>query len=289
MSMFRRSSLAMLFAGCLLMVGAGEARAASITWGAATNISGDSDVSKVGLLIGAFNVGASGVPSTTVNGVTFAPLADTAGSTTIGNFTFAHPGATFSSNVQFGSASAPFTSLSADYQSLLRSGSVGSGSLITITMTGLSVGQTYAFEWWSNDSTLTPFPRYTTNATSGNTVGLDDNTTGVGGGLGRFAIGTFVADGSPQVITFSGVSVAANFGGAGSAGGVDGVGCAGGFGWFEGDGAEEAEPIGVRRARRFCGFCRGDGRGDGVSGVRGEGRGATKATAHYLSFARSFA
>ena len=42
-----------------------------VTWGTATGITGDSDVSTNGTLIYAYNLGASGVTSTTVNGVTF--------------------------------------------------------------------------------------------------------------------------------------------------------------------------------------------------------------------------
>ena len=56
--------------------------AALITWGSATTISGDTDVSTSGTLVGAFNIGGTGVPSTTVNGVTFQSFA--VGSTTGG-------------------------------------------------------------------------------------------------------------------------------------------------------------------------------------------------------------
>src|SRR5205823_11217888 len=72
----------------------------------------------------------------------------------------------------------------------------------------LTVGQNYTFEWWSNDSGPRFFP-YTTTATTsgGSSVALNDNTTGfVAGGLGQYATGSFTADNSTQVITFSGES-----------------------------------------------------------------------------------
>ena len=51
------------------------AHAAVITWGAAQNITGDSDVSLADSLVRAFNLDGSGtVASTTVNGVTFEPF-----------------------------------------------------------------------------------------------------------------------------------------------------------------------------------------------------------------------
>ena len=46
-----------------------------ITWGSATNISGNSDVSTSGTLMYAYNIGGAGVSSATVNTVTFASYA----------------------------------------------------------------------------------------------------------------------------------------------------------------------------------------------------------------------
>jgi hypothetical protein len=50
----------LLTAACALAVTSAP-HAAIITWGAATNISGDPDVSTNGTLVGAFNIGAPGV------------------------------------------------------------------------------------------------------------------------------------------------------------------------------------------------------------------------------------
>jgi hypothetical protein len=68
-------------------------------------------------------------------------------------------------------------------------------------MSGLAVGDKYQFEWWSNDSASTG--PSTTIATAGNSVTLNFNTGNNVGGLGQFAIGTFTADATSEVISFS--------------------------------------------------------------------------------------
>ena len=181
------------------------APAASITWGAATNISGDSDVSTGGALVGAFNVGAAGAGHPAVNGVTFTEFVLNAGSSggAQGNFSLSSSAIVGASNAA-GSASAPFTGLSASYQTLLQSegGVVPVATPFTLTMSGLSVGQTYQFEWWANISSSS-FANDLTTATAGSTVTLDSNKPNAVGGTGQFAIGTFVADGTSQAIVFN--------------------------------------------------------------------------------------
>jgi hypothetical protein len=185
-----------LFCGtCFLGMGGGQTYGASITWGPATNISGDSDVSTAGTLVLAGNIGAPGVPAVTVNGVPFGSLG-LSGS------------GIFSTNTLFGSSSTPFLGLSSNYQTLLGSGIALTGVDLSLGFTSLTVGQTYQVEVWSNDSGP-HFPPYTTNVSAQGTssaVGLNDNTTGIQGGLGQFAIGTFVADGSIETLTFSGAT-----------------------------------------------------------------------------------
>lgn len=168
---------------------ASPAHAGIITWGAPTNISGDTDVSTNGTLVGAFNIGGPGVGSTTVNGVTFTGLALTGSSVTSGAFTFTIPTGFASSN-SVGSALPPFSTLSAPYQGLLSSAAGDFSTPFTLTMSGLTVGQQYEFEWWFNFSSGLSSP---TTAAAGNSVTLNSNTTGLAGGLGQFAIGTFTA------------------------------------------------------------------------------------------------
>ena len=88
------------------------AHAAPIVWNAATNISGDSDVSTDGTLVNAVNLGAAGVAATTVNGVLFNPLLMTGTSVLSGNFTFAIP-IGFSAFNGAGAPNPPFSTLSA--------------------------------------------------------------------------------------------------------------------------------------------------------------------------------
>ena len=176
------------------------AHGASITWGAPQQISGDGDVSTSGVLIGAFNVGDVGVPSTTVNGVTFQSFAAPAGNGTSGNFTLTSTGS-FAHNTAAGSSSAPFTNLSTQYQTLLASRVAGVFGAMSLTMSGLIVGAQYQFQAWSNSSdTEFDFPlRLITGSTF---VDLSSNTAGAEGGLGQWVIGTFTADSVTQTINF---------------------------------------------------------------------------------------
>jgi len=173
------------------------AGATPITWGAATNISGDADVSTSGSLVGAFNIGGPGIAATTVNGVVFSPFALSGTSATNGNFTFTNATG-FGSNNSTGGSSAPFTSLSAGYQTLLSSVAGDFGTPSILTMSGLTAGNTYQFEWWTNSSNVLG---ESTAATDGSSISLSSNT---GSGLGQFAIGTFVAGvGGTETISFA--------------------------------------------------------------------------------------
>jgi hypothetical protein len=178
--------IAVVAALALFLVGARTADAALVAWGPATNISGDADVSTAGTLVGAFNIGAPGVPNTVVNGVNFAGLALTGNAASAGNFSFTTGGVGFGNANTLGSGAAPFSTLSAGYQTLLGS---GAGQIttetFTLTMSGLTLGRTYQFEWWWNASADAPLLGITTAAAGpGDTVSLDPNTTNTEGGLG---------------------------------------------------------------------------------------------------------
>lgn len=159
----------------LVAIMASVSQAAPITWGTPTGIAGDSDVSTAGTFAGAFNINGL---LTTINGVTFQPLA--AGSVT-----------------NTGSVVAPFSALSAAYQSLLRTAVTGSPVLVTIS--GLTVGQRYEIQIWVNDSLDSL--RFGFNSGVDGAVELDPNTTNVEGGLGQFVIGAFTADSTQQSFT----------------------------------------------------------------------------------------
>ena len=171
--------------------------AAVVTWGSASNITGDNNVITTGSLVGAFNVGDGGVSAATVNGVNFNPFAlNSSGgpvsSGTVGNFTLAPADLFLSDNTLYGAAVAPFTSLSAGYRTLLQSAtSTATPFTFSLTMNGLKAGILYQFEWFANTSGP---GNQQHSASAGNTVVLNDNTTGLDGGLGQFAVGSFVAD-----------------------------------------------------------------------------------------------
>ena len=195
-----------------------HAEAALFSWGAATNISGNSDVLTTGSLVGAFNVGDGGVASTTVNGVAFSPFAvnSTGGpvsNVTVGNFNLSTPDLFQSDNSLYGSGSTPFSLLSASYKTLLSSATIVSNLVIDpatfdLTMSSLTVGHQYKFQWFASASG----PGALLHAASaGSAVTLNDNVTNTEGGLGQYAIGAFTADAASQVITFSSVGVGNQF------------------------------------------------------------------------------
>lgn len=212
-SRLRVLSLLMLTAACAA-VPSGFAKAAppAITWNSPQTVSGDSDVNTTGSLVYAFTFGGTAAPpSTTVNGVTFSPFTIPGGivlSATVGNVTISEsPGELYGSN-SFGSASAPFSSLSSSYQSLLGTGAYADIiATISVTMSGLTSGQQYLVQWWSNNAS-NQSPIYggaftATTATAINSVTLDANTTDTAGGLGQYAIGTFTAAGPTQAFNLT--------------------------------------------------------------------------------------
>ncbi len=183
----------------------GTAHAAMMTWGTAQAISGDSDVSTNGTLVRAFNFGNGSVAATTVNGTLFEAFGFTVGLTTktVGDFTldlstgFSPTGSATSDTV------APFTGLSASYQTLLGQTVKDSLGSMSLTMAGLTVGKTYEFEWWANRSQASANPS-ATEAIAGASVTLTANPGTNASVLGQFAIGTFVADTTSQVVDFAG-------------------------------------------------------------------------------------
>ena len=173
--------------------------APSINWTAPQNISSDSDVNTNGTLVDAWSLGPTGVANTTVNGVTFTGIAAIGTSVSDGTFQLT-TSVGFSSSSGGGSTSAPFANLSAPYQALL-SNNVGAPNPITLTMSGLTTGHQYEFEWWSNVSSVSA--NSSTTASDGTGVTLGTNPSGVVGGVGQFAVGTFTAASGSETVAFS--------------------------------------------------------------------------------------
>lgn len=182
--------------------------ASLVTWGAPTNIVGDTDVSTAGTFVGAINLGGTGVGSPTVNSVTFTGLAVSGSSVSSGIFNLAFAPGSGSADNSMGSGSAPFANLSAQYKAFLGTGGfTGGGSSVTLTMSSLKLGASYQFQFWTNYSGFIDVGGLTT-ATAGNAVTLSPQIfSGIGeGGVGQFALGTFTANAATQAITFTGTN-----------------------------------------------------------------------------------
>jgi T5SS/PEP-CTERM-associated repeat protein len=195
--------LAACFVAITLAAQAGPPPAANITWGSAQNITGDSDVSTLGSLLYAYNIGGPGVSSASVNGVTFSPYVFEGNkTTTTGSVTFTETPGSLVRNNNMVAGSGDFAALSADYQTLLSSAGGGDKqSTLTGTFGGLTIGNDYLIQWWFNRSSSVSdyFDRTEASQLGGNsTVTLDSNVSNSVGGLGQYAIGTFTAT-SPSV------------------------------------------------------------------------------------------
>jgi hypothetical protein len=193
-----------------------NAPAANITWNSASTITGDSDVSTSGSLFAAYNIGNTGVAPVTINGVTFAafPIADGssgASSGTLGVFGFNNGSGPqpIATALNLGSASAPFSSLSANYRSLLSTGAVKSPfvQILDLNIFGLTIGTSYTVQLWVNDSSLAAGSPTATREVSdfnGDFGPVDTNTTNVAGGVGTYIIGNFVADATTEFLSVHG-------------------------------------------------------------------------------------
>jgi PEP-CTERM motif len=191
----RRSILAAAIVSLTAFGAAFTTEAATITWGAAQNIAGDSDVDTTGTFLGAANF--NGI-DTTVNGVLFTFVSPFGGTT--GPITLAPAGNVGSLAPGVGSAS---------YDDLLYgSATAAPAGNVTLTLTGLTVGETYLFQWWSNwgDNVAANV------ATTAGGASLQANVSNLVGGAGQFQIGTFIADNATQQVIFTGTGGTGPFG-----------------------------------------------------------------------------
>jgi hypothetical protein len=184
-----------------------------ITWGSAQNITGDSDVSTLGTLLYAYNIRGPGGDSHTVNGVSFSPFqfpenfSPNSNTVTVGDVTFVTGNNLLHSNSMGGQGS--FSSLSNQYQHVLGTGGFSNASQLRATLGGLTVGQDYLVQWWTNDSTFI-YGNFDSTAAGWEFFGfnpevtLDANTAGATGGLGQYAIGTFTATGTSVILDLQG-------------------------------------------------------------------------------------
>ncbi|MCF7674237.1 MAG: hypothetical protein K9N23_18650 [Akkermansiaceae bacterium] len=131
---------------------------AAIEWGSATTISADTDVSTTGTLEYAYATGNT--TDATVNGVVFEASTATVniGGGIYGTDDIDTDFSLVNSNI-FGSVSAPFSSLSADYQNLLDSQIHTGTNPRTVTLNNLTVGLDYLVQIWANDSRSLKHPQ----------------------------------------------------------------------------------------------------------------------------------
>ena len=175
--------------------------AATITWGAATTISSDTDVSTSGSLLYAYDDSNSGV---TINTVPFAP----GNSATALGGDITMTGFSASNANTFGVTNNPTTwsGLSSAYKTLLQGGAYGTSAAATITLNHLTVGHSYQVQVWVNDSRYLAVRTETATSSGGNTITLSYDSGGAVGGVGQYTIGTFTASAATQAFTLTGNS-----------------------------------------------------------------------------------
>ena len=96
--------------------------------------------------------------------------------------------------------------LSTGYQNLLKGGVYTDGTgTITITMNGLTVGKTYVVQMWANESrnNFSGSTDRAENVIGGNTVRIEYNVSNLGGGVGQYVLGAFVATATSQSFTMT--------------------------------------------------------------------------------------
>jgi hypothetical protein len=168
----------------------------AIAWGTPSTISSDADVSTFGTLFGAINNGGDGVQGVFVNGVPFSPFPTDGQSVTHGNFTLSAAPMNMGGFTDAGGPT-PAPGISSSYQTLLGSSSyVSGGSSLSLKISGLSVGQRYQVQAWANDSRGNAGSPRSMTLSGSPSVQLKVNDTGLAGGRGQSAIGTFTATAS---------------------------------------------------------------------------------------------
>ncbi|WP_372796048.1 beta strand repeat-containing protein [Pontiella sp.] len=173
----------------------------SVKWASAQGISGDADVSTDGTLEYAYNCGTSS--DVTLNGVLFSgtgsSTADFGGNVSLTSFT----GTTTGYGTVF---EPPFNALSAGYQTFLESAITNGAAISSVTLNNLTVGKRYQVQVWVNDSSTsnTNAQDVILSAGTADATTLDCANPDGEGGVGEYALGTFVADATSQSFALAG-------------------------------------------------------------------------------------
>lgn len=163
-----------------------------IVWGTNVTIAGDTDVFTNGTLLYAYDWANS---NATVNGIAFAGASGAAVST---NVSVSGIGSYYAG---YSSSSAPFSSLSSEYRSILTGGEYGGAVTATVTLNNLTSGRVYAVQVWVSDPRGGGTAGRTETVSGLNQVTLAYNVPPATGGVGQYSIGVFTAIGNSQ--TFS--------------------------------------------------------------------------------------
>ena len=191
--------MGLLLATGLFCRAAASGFAAGITWGAPTPISGDTNVSNAGSLLYAYTGGTA----TAVNGVAFAAgnSGTTWGSVSLSGF------GSYNQTVFGSGTGSPWSGLTTAYKTVLAGGAWGGATTGTVTLNGLTSGHSYGVQIWVNDNRggSEATRSETASSSGGNSVTLayEANQAAGGGGVGQYAVGTFVANGTSQAFTLA--------------------------------------------------------------------------------------
>jgi autotransporter-associated beta strand protein len=161
-----------------------------ITWGTNATIAADADVFTNGTLLYAYDWANA---NTTVNGVAFTGTSSANGGS---NVSISGIGSNYQN---YSSGSAPFSTLSAAYQSILVGGEYGGGGVTaTVTLNNLTAGHIYAVQVWVGDPRGGSLAGRTENIISSNEVTVAYSVPAAAGGVGQYTIGTFTATAASQ-------------------------------------------------------------------------------------------
>ena len=177
----------------------GAASAAKITWGSPTIIGGPTDVVTQGSPVYAYSLGNNVTP--VVNGVTFTPAVSNGGSP---NYDYSDSNVLLHNYIQYTGFNGPPTEFDAQYTNLLTSAGYAPGTTNPITFTlNVTQGQTYELQVWANDARGSNFAATESiSDPSGGSGSLVISESYGGGFGGTYNIGTFLADGPTQQLTF---------------------------------------------------------------------------------------
>jgi autotransporter-associated beta strand protein len=175
-------------------------QAGPIAWGGPLTIGADTDVANAGALQYGYTLSNS---TQTVNGVTFSGANSTTslggGNVTFSGFDGGNTGSAYSSG------SAPFSSLSSAYRTVLQGGNYSNGATpVTTTLNSLTSGRTYLVQVWVGDPRSGGTTTRTETLAGANTQTLDYNVGNTGGAVGQYALGLFTADSASQSFSLLG-------------------------------------------------------------------------------------